>query len=321
MKLLRVLLLVSIVGFLSTPTQGQTDVWPSKPIKIITPTPAGVGSDFFARLYAEKLSKILKVAVVVENKPGALSTIGADAVAKSRADGYTLLFSTAGPFTMSPFLLSRLPYNADKDFVPIARAYEGGSFIVANKDFPAKNLRDVIALAKTKPGKFSFASYGPGSTSHVGFELFQDAAGMDLLHVPYKQGALQDVISGQVELGWEPPVSALPFIKLGRIQVIAYTGNKRSTAQPNVPTLSELYPGLEVTTWTGFWAPASISPSIVEKLNAAIALINQSAEMKQAISDAGNDPIGGSPSEMATAIKRDAQVLGNLIKSKNIKLD
>jgi tripartite-type tricarboxylate transporter receptor subunit TctC len=321
MKLLRILLILvfTCVAFFST--HAQTDTWPNKPIKIITPTPAGMGSDVFARRYAEQLSKILKAAVVVENRPGALSTLGTDAVAKSQADGYTILFSTAGPFTMSPFLLSKLPYNPDKDFIPIAQTYKGGSFLVANKDLSAKSLRDVVILAKSSPGKMTYASYGPGSTAHVGFELFQKAAGIDLLHVPYKQGALLDVIGGQIELGWEPPVSALPHIKAGRLKAMAYTGDKRSPTQPDVPTLSEFYPGLEVFTWTGFWAPANTPPTIIKKLYAAITSINTSNEMQQLIKDAGSEVTVGTSGDMAAMIKREAKMMGDLIKEKNIKLD
>jgi tripartite-type tricarboxylate transporter receptor subunit TctC len=295
--------------------------WPSKPIKIVTPSPAGVGSDAFARRYAEQLSLILKVPVVVENKPGALATLGTDAVAKAPADGYTVLFSTGNPFTMAPFLLSKLPYNPEKDFVAVTQIYRGGSFLVANKDFPAKSLRELVAMAKHEPGKISFASYGPGSTSHIGFELVQDAAGIELLHVPYKQGAMADVVGGQVMLGWEPPVSALPHIKSGRLKALAYTGSKRSPALPDVPTLAESYPGLEVFSWVGVWVPAATPPAVVQKLYTVIDGITRSAEMQKYIAEAGNDPIGPSPSEATAAIRREAQLMGNLIKAKNIKLD
>lgn len=321
MKTLRILSVVCAAWVAALPAIAQKDDWPSRPIKIITPTPVGVGSDAFARLYADKLAKALKTPVVVENKPGALATIGTDAVAKSPADGYTILFSTANPFTMAPFLLSRLPYNPDKDFIPITQAYKGGSFLIANKDVPAKTMRDVVGLAKASPGKVTFASYGSGSTAHIGFELVQDAADIDLLHIPYKQGAMPDIIGGQIMLGWEPPISALPHIKAGRIHAIAYTGSKRSPALPDVPTLSETYPGLEMFSWAGFWVPANTPPAIVQKLNAAISAITKSPEMKQVIEEAGNEAMGTTSAEMEAIIKREAQAMGKLIKAKNIKLD
>ena len=320
-RILSVCLTACMAALSAVPSLAQTDAWPSKPVKIITPTPVGVGSDAFARLYADKLSKLLNAPFIVENKPGALATIGTDAVAKAPPDGYTILFSTANPFTLAPFLLSRLPYNPDKDFIPITQIFRGGSFVVANKEVPAKNLHDLVALAKSKPGKITFASYGPGSTAHIGFELVQDAAGVEMLHIPYKQGALPDVIGGQVMLGWEPPVSALPHIKAGRIQAIAYTGSKRSPAMPEVPTLSETYPGLELFSWAGFWVPAGTPVAIQQKLFAAITAVSKLPEVRQVIEDAGNEAIGTTPAEMADSIKREAQTMGKLIKAKNIKLD
>jgi len=299
----------------------QDAPWPSRPIKIVTPTPAGVGSDVFARVYADKLSKALKVAVVVENKPGALSTIGTDAVAKAAPDGYTILFSTSNPFTMTPFLLSKLPYNPKEDLVPVTQALKGGSFIVANNAVAAKNPEELVALAKSQPGKVSFASYGSGSTAHLGFELFQEAAGIEMLHVPYKQGALPDVIGGQVMLGWEPPVSALPNIKAGKIKALAYTGSKRSPALPDVPTLSERYPGLEVFTWLGFWVPARTPADIVARLNREITAITHSPEMMRLIADAGLEPMASSSAETTAIIQRESETMGRLIKAKGIRID
>ncbi|MDM0111331.1 tripartite tricarboxylate transporter substrate binding protein [Variovorax sp. J22R133] len=297
------------------------DVWPSRPIRIVTPTPAGVGSDVFARIYAELLGKALGVPVVVENRPGALSTIGTDAVAKSAPDGYTILFSTSNPFTMTPFLLSKLPYNPQADLVPVTQALKGGSFIIANPRVPAGNVKELVALARKEPGKLSFASYGSGSTAHLGFELFQEAAGIELLHVPYKQSAMTDLIGGQVMLGFEPPVSALPNIKSGRIKAIAYTGGKRNPAMPEVPTLAESYPGLEVLTWLGFWMPARTPPEIVERMHAEIRKATAAPQMQKAIADAGLEPMSTTPAETAAIIQREADSLGRLIKAKGIRLD
>ncbi|MCJ0762581.1 Bug family tripartite tricarboxylate transporter substrate binding protein [Variovorax terrae] len=321
MKLRRTLLLLGAACIAAAPALAQKDAWPSRPIKIITPTPAGVGSDAFARIYADRLSKALKVPVVVENRPGALSTIGTDAVAKAPADGYTLLFATGNPFTLSPFLMPKLPYNPEKDFAPVSEVLRGGSFVVANKDFPAKNLRELVQMAKASPGRISFASYGPGSTAHVGFELVQDTAGIELLHVPYKQSATPDVIGGQVMLGWEPPPSAIPHIRSGRLRAIAYTGSKRNPALPDVPTLAETYPGLELFSWVGFWVPAATPAAIVERLNAEIVAITRAPDVKSAIEETGNEAIGNSPAEMAAVMRREAQAMSRLIKAKNIRLE
>jgi len=301
--------------------QAQSGAWPQRPIRIITPTPAGVGSDVFARAYAERLGQMLKTPVVVENRPGALAAIGTDAVAKAAPDGYTILFSTSNPFTMTPFLLSKLPYNPQADLVPVTQALKGGSFIVANPSVPAKNLVELVALAKKEPGRVSFASYGSGSTAHLGFELLQDAAGIELLHVPYKQSAMPDVIAGQVMLGFEPPISALPNIRAGRIKPIAYTGSKRSAALPDVPTLAERYPGLEVFTWLGFWLPAKTPPEIVDRFNREIRAATQSPELQRLIAEAGLEPMGTTPEETRAIVRREAEAMGKLIKAKNIRID
>ncbi|KAF1069655.1 tripartite tricarboxylate transporter substrate binding protein [Variovorax sp.] len=305
----------------SAGAQAQSGAWPQRPIRIITPTPAGVGSDVFARAYAERLGQMLKTPVVVENRPGALAAIGTDAVAKAAPDGYTILFSTSNPFTMTPFLLSKLPYNPQTDLVPVTQALKGGSFIVANPSVPAKNLVELVALAKKDPGRVSFASYGSGSTAHLGFELLQDAAGIELLHVPYKQSAMPDVIAGQVMLGFEPPISALPNIRAGRVKPIAYTGSQRSAALPDVPTLAERYPGLEVFTWLGFWLPAKTPPEIVDRFNREIRAATQSPEMQRLIAEAGLEPMGTTPEETRAIVRREAEAMGKLIKAKNIRID
>ena len=171
---------------------------------------------------------------------------------------------------MTPFLLSKLPYDPEEDFIPVTQIFRGGSFLVVNKDVPVKSLQDLVALAKSKPGKVTFASYGLGTTSHLGFELFQDATGVEMLHIPYKQGAMVDVVGGQVMVGWEPPVSALPHIKSGKVRALAYTGSKRSTVLPDVPTLAEAYPGLEVFTWLASGFPRKTPADIVARLHREI---------------------------------------------------
>lgn len=320
MKFARPLAAALATACLSAAAWSQA-AWPSRPIRIITPTPVGVGSDLFARAYADRLARALNTPVVVENRPGALASIGTDAVAKAVPDGYTILFSTSNPFTMTPFLLSKMPYDAKNDLVPVTQALKGGSFILVNPAVPVKNIPELVAMAKREPGRISFASYGSGTTSHLGFELFQEAAGIELLHVPYKQSPAPDLIAGQVMLGFEPPVSALPNIKSGRLKALAYTGSKRSAALPDVPTLSETYPGVEVFTWLGFWVPAKTPPAIVERLNKEIVAITHSPELAKLISDAGLDPIGSTSAEAAAAVEREAQAMSRLIKAKNIRID
>jgi tripartite-type tricarboxylate transporter receptor subunit TctC len=299
----------------------QAPAWPSRAIKIVTPSPVGVGSDTFARAYADQLGKALGVPVIVENKPGAAMTIGADAVAKAPADGYTLFFAPSNPFTIVPFLFTKLPYNAQRDLVPITQTLKGGSFIVAASSFPINSLKELVAQAKAHPGKFSFASYGAGSTSHVGFELLMDTAGIELLHVPYRQSAMPDLMGGQISLGFEPPVSAIPLVKSGKIKALAYTGSKRSPAMPDVPTLAELYPGLEMFSWQGMWAPAGVPPAVLQRLHTEITRITRTPEMTRRIVDNGMEPMATTPEETSALLQQESTAMGRIIKAKGIKLD
>lgn len=316
--LLSVLCLLFALG---APAAAQAQPYPAKPVRIVIPYPAGGPVDAIGRRLAEALQRQTGQPFVIDNRSGASGSIGADAVAKAAPDGYTILFSTSNPFTMTPFLLSKLPYNPQTDLVPVTQALKGGSFIVANPSVPAKNLVELVALAKKDPGRVSFASYGSGSTAHLGFELLQDAAGIELLHVPYKQSAMPDVIAGQVMLGFEPPISALPNIRAGRVKPIAYTGSQRSAALPDVPTLAERYPGLEVFTWLGFWLPAKTPPEIVDRFNREIRAATQSPEMQRLIAEAGLEPMGTTPEETRAIVRREAEAMGKLIKAKNIRID
>jgi len=301
--------------------QGST-VWPGgAPIRIITPTPVGVGSDAFTRIYAEHLGRLLKTSVIVENRPGAAGTLGTDAVAKSAPNGYTLLVSTSLPFTTSPYLMAKVPYNAQKDFVPVVQMYRGGSFVIAGPAFTGKTLADLVAAAKRAPDSINYASYGPGSTAHLGMELLQDAAEIRMTHIPYKQSAMPDVIGGQVMIGWEPPPSALPNIRSGKIRALAYTGDRRSPALPDVPTLAEAYPGLEMFTWVGVWAPAGTPDAVVQRLQATFAAISKEPEVLKALADASSEPMATTQAQMAAALEREAQAMSRLIKAKHITMN
>ena len=303
-----------------SPASAQ-DAWPSRTIRLVTPSPAGVGSDAFARLYAEHLGRALGVTLIVENKPGASGTLGTDAVAKAAPDGYTLLFSTSLPLTVAPHLFPKLPYKPASDFVPVAPLYRGGSFVIAGSAFTGSSIKDLVRQAKEKPDSVLYASYGAGGTAHLAMEQFQDAAGVQLVHVPYKQSAVNDVVSGQVTIGFEPPVSTLPFIKSGRVKALAYTGDKRSTMLPDVPTLAESYPGLEIFTWVGIWAPQGTPAPILRKLQAAIAAATKLPEIQKAITDVGNESMSGTPAQMQAATAQESDRMGKLIKAKNIILN
>lgn len=294
--------------------------WAQTPIRIVTPSPVGVGSDAFARLYAEHLGKQLKASVIVENRPGASSTLGTDVVAKAPANGLTLLFSTSTPLTVAPHLLARVPYKVG-ELQPVAALYRGGSFLVVGSAFKGQSLKDLVAQARARPGSVDYASYGPGSTAHLGVELFSDAAGIELNHIPYKQSAMPDLIGGQVTLGWEPPVSALPNIRSGKVRALAYSGDRRSAALPEVPALAETYPGLAVFTWVGVWVPAGTPEPLVKQLQTALQAVTHAPEVLKALAEAGVEPMTAGPAEMSTLVERESATMGRLIKAKNITLN
>jgi tripartite-type tricarboxylate transporter receptor subunit TctC len=313
-------LFAAAAGGLVMPARAQS-AYPTAPIRIITPTPVGVGSDVFARLYGDHLGKLLKTSVFVENRPGASGMLGTDAVAKSPPNGYTLLFTVSLPFTTAPYLFAKVPYDAQKDLVPVAQLYRGGSFLLATNGFAGKTTGELVAAAKREPNRISYASYGPGSTAHLGMELFQDAAGIQLIHVPYKQSAMTDLIGGQVQIGFEPPVSALPNVKAGKVRALAYTGNQRSAALPEVPTLAESFPGLEVYTWVGVWAPAGTPEPVRRQLHDALLAIGQDVEVQKALADSGLESLRTSEAQMAATIARESEAMSRLIKAKNITVN
>jgi len=311
--------LLMLGALMLTGSAAGQPAWPAgATLRLITPTPTGVGTDTFARIYAEHLAKALGAPVIVENRPGAAGTLGADQVAKAAPNGLTLLFATSLPLSTAPHLLARVPYDAQKDFVPIAPLYRGGSFLLAGPSFPGKTLKDLIDAARSQPGTLNYASYGPGSTAHLGMERFQDAAGIRLVHIPYKQSAMPDLVGGQIAIGFEPPNSALPYIRSGKVTALAYTGDVRSSVLPNVPTLAETLPGLSVSTAVGVWAPAGTPDTVQRRLHAAFSAITQEPEVEKAILNAGSEPMKGTSTQMAAELERESKAMRDLIQAKQI---
>ena len=263
---LRNLLVASALTALSAGAFAQA--WPAKPFKIVIGLPAGLAADVIARMYGEKLSKALGQPVVVDNKPGATGNIAQDFVAKAPADGYTLLYAVSNSFVSNPYAFNKLPFNVDKDFVPVAQTVRNGLYLVTSKDFPAKTVPDLAKLVRSNPGKYNYASYGVGGFPHLVMELVLNQEKLEMTHVPYKGGALQDVIGGSVPMVWEPAANAVPFIKEGRVRALAVWGyGKRHPATPTVPNIGEVVPGADVASFQGFWAPAGTPKEIVTRLN------------------------------------------------------
>nr|WP_316640127.1 tripartite tricarboxylate transporter substrate binding protein [uncultured Roseateles sp.] len=286
--LITVSLLAGLAGF-SALAQAQ-DAWPAKPIKLVVPFAAGGTSDILGRLVGEKLQAALKQTVIVENRAGAGGVVGADAVAKSPADGYTLLLGTIASHAINPAMKPKMPYDANKDFAHVAMLGSISNVLLVGTDQPFKTVKDLIAAAKAKPDGIAFASAGQGSSQHMSGELFKLLAGADLAHVPYKGSApaIQDVIGHQIPSSFETVTVALPHIQAGKVRALAVTSAQRSSALPNVPTMQEAgVPGFDVSSWQAMYAPAGTPAAIVTRLNSEIEKILAMPDVKAKLETLG----------------------------------
>jgi tripartite-type tricarboxylate transporter receptor subunit TctC len=295
--------------------------YPAKPLHIIVPFAPGGSTDIFARLVAEKLSTSLSQPVIIENRAGASGNIGADAVAKAPADGYTLLMATTGVMAINNALFKNMPYDAARDFEPVVFIASITNVLAVPLDLPAKNVQELIALAKKEPGKLSFASSGAGSSTHLSSELFKSMAGVDIVHVPFKGSgqALIDVVAGRISMIIDNMPSALPHIKGGKLRALGVTGSKRSGALPEVPTIAEAgVPGYESLSWSGFAVAAGTPKDIVQRLNRETNAILAAADMKQKLAEQGADAVGGSPEDFAKHVRAERDKWSKLVRERNI---
>jgi tripartite-type tricarboxylate transporter receptor subunit TctC len=318
---IRRLLAASVLALASVAATAQAN-WPTRPIRIVIGLPAGLAADVIARMYGEKLSKALGQPVVVDNKPGATGNIAQDAVAKAPADGYTLLYAVSNSFVSNPHAFARLPFDVDKDFAPVAQTVRNGLYLVTAKDFPARTLQEAMALARAAPGRYSYASYGLGGFPHLVMELVLAQEKVEMLHVPYKGGALTDVAAGTVPLVWEPAANAIPFMKEGRVRALAVWGyGQRNPATPEVPNIAELVPGADVASFQGFWAPAKTPREIVVRLNEEITRASRDPALIEKLRLAYAEPVVSTPEQMAAEVRRESVRWRQLIRDKNIRLD
>ncbi|WP_270175099.1 tripartite tricarboxylate transporter substrate binding protein [Diaphorobacter sp. ED-3] len=297
--------------------------WPSRSVSIIVPFPAGGTTDVLARALGQELSKTLGQPVVVENKPGAGATLGADYVAKAKADGYTLLMG-AVHHTIATSVYRKLGYDFEKDFAPITTVALVPNVLVVNPQVPAKTVQELLAQAKAQPGKLTYGSNGTGTGQHLIGAQFEGMGGVQLLHVPYKgSGPLTtDLLGGQISMSFDTVTPVLPHIKAGKLRALAVTTAKRSVALPDVPTLEEAgLPGFDMGTWFGMLAPAGTPKGIVARLNADMVKIIQSPEFRKKMDDIGADPIANTPEQMARQIKDDTARFARLVKEAKVSLD
>ena len=298
--------------------------YPTKPIKIVVPFPAGGTTDILARAVAADLQKAFRQAVVVENKAGAGGNIGSDSVAKSSPDGYTLLMGTVGTHAINVSLYPKMPYDAVKDFAPVSLVAGVPNVLVASPSFPVNSVKDLVDAAKKAPDKITFASSGSGTSIHLSGELFKQLAGVQMTHVPYKgsSAALPDVISGQVNVMFDNAPSVIQHIRGGKLKAIAVTSDKRSPALPGVPTIAESgLPGFEASSWFGVLAPAATPKDIVDKLSGAIAKSLQTPEMKERLAGQGAVAVGNTPEQFSAHIKSEIDKWSKVVKASGAKVD
>lgn len=297
--------------------------YPEKPIRIAVGFPPGGPADTIARLLGQKLAEGLRRPVVIENVPGAAGNIGADRVAKAPSDGYTLGLLSDAQIVVNPSLY-KLPYDPVRDFVPISQACITPTILVVHNAAPAKNVRELVALAKARPGELTFASGGSGTSAHLPGELLKYMAGIDISHVPYKGAvlAIPDLLSGRVTMMFSPVSIVLPLVRDGRLRALAVTSLKRSSTVPELPTMDESgYPGFEATVWLGLFAPARTPTGIVGKFHLETVKVLGQVDVRAKLADLGFEIIGNSPDEFATVVKSEIPKWTKLIKESGIKPD
>jgi tripartite-type tricarboxylate transporter receptor subunit TctC len=296
--------------------------YPSKPIRFVVPFAAGGGSDLVARTVAAKITEALGQAVVVDNRAGAAGTIGADIAAKSPPDGHTLLLGSNGPLAINPSLYTKLPYDAARDFSPISLVTIMPFLLVTHPSLPVKSVKELVTLAKSKPGQLNYGSPGSGSTTHLANELLKSMTGMQITHVPYKgvAPAATDLISGQVQMMSGDLSTLLPHVRSGRMRAIAVTAARRSSLLPEMPTVAESgVPGYEVSGWFGVLVPAATPQAIVERLNVAIVKGLAASDARERLGAFGGEVAVGTPEQFAAHIRTEAAKWSELIKALGLK--
>ena len=309
---------------LARPARATPDDYPEKPIRLVVPFPPGGGADNLARAIMPKVAQALGRTIVIDNRPGAGGNVGAELVAGSPADGYTLLYGTNGTHSINQSLYAHLRFDPVKDFAPVARMTEIAAMLVVHPDLPVRTVTQLIRYAKANPGKVNFASAGNGTTSHLSGELFKTMAGIDIVHIPYRGGALAvtDLISGQVQMMIDVMPNVYPLVKDGRIRGIAVSTSVRFPGAPEMPTISEAgLAGFEASAWDGVLAPAGTSDVIVRKLNAAIRTALADPDLIEALRGRGARVVPGTPDDFARHIAESTLKWAQVVKASGAKID
>jgi len=310
------------LGLFAQSVQAQ-GAYPNRPIRLVVPFAAGSGTDLIARAVTPKWSELLGQPIVVENRPGASGNIGTEFVTRSAPDGYTLILASNN-FAINPVLFSKVPYDPVKDFVSVGRVAGLPYLLVVNQDFPAKNVKEFIQVARERPGQLTYASAGNGTPPHIAAEVFKQMANVDLRHIPYKSSgaALTDVISGQVQAMFVNALSSIQFVRNGRLRALGVSTTQPIGAAPGVPTIAESgVPGYEVTLWSGILAPTGTPKEIVDRLNRDLNTALSNPEVRQRLANEGSEVTMSTPQELNSLILSELDRLAKLAKSANMKID
>ena len=298
--------------------------WPAKPVKIVVPFPAGGATDIAARALAERMALAWKQPVTVENRGGAGGNVGSDVVAKSPPDGYTLIMGVTGSHAINISLYAKMPYDPVRDFEPISQVAVVPNVIVLHPSVKANSLPEFVALAKATPGRYDYASLGSGTAAHLGMEMFKRAAGVFLVHIPYRGSApaVADLIGGQVQVMMDGLPSALPHVRAGRLKALAITSLKRSAAAPELPTIAESgFPGFYADAWSGLFAPHGTPKPVVDRIADETRRILALPEVRERLGGLGAEPVGSTPAEFAQHVKREIDKWAAVVKASGARVD
>ncbi|MGZ5065683.1 MAG: Bug family tripartite tricarboxylate transporter substrate binding protein [Usitatibacter sp.] len=297
--------------------------YPTRPVKLVVTYPPGGSSDLLARILGQKLAELWGQPVIVESKPGAAGSIGMDYAAHQPADGYSFVIGNLGPVTVNP-LLSKVPYDVERDFVAVSLISTGPNILVVNSATPVKSLGELVAYARANPSKVNFGSSGPGSVAHLSGEMFKNIAKLDITHVAYKGGilAVQDLVAGHVQIVFSDALPAMQFIKSGRLRALATTGPERSPSMPDIPTCAESgMPGLVAVNWWGVLLPAGTPTAVVQKFHADLVKVLRDADLRERFAQLGVDAVSSSPEEFSAFMRAESAKYAKLIKQADIRID
>ena len=313
-----------IIAAASVVSPALAETWPTRPIRFIVPFAPGGGGDVVGRIIGQRLGEQLGKPLIIDNRGGAGGTLGCELAAKAAPDGYTLLLGNVGPIAVGPALYPKLPYDPVRDFAPVTMIASFANILVANTGLPFKSVQELVAYAKSRPGKLNFGSAGTGTSTHLAGELFKSVAGIDVVHVPYKGGAaaLTDVIAGQVAYYFGTLPSSLPLAKAGKLRALGVTSLQRSPAAPDVPTIAESgYRGFETAAWYGLMFPAGTPREIIAKTNSATMAVLALPDIRDRLVQEGSEPMGNTPAHFGAYVKAEIAKWSGVVKAANLKAD